>query len=139
MSTYNHGIIEEFRSNGGKVGGPFEDMSLLLLTTRGRRTGQPRTSPVAYTSDGSRYVIAASKAGADDDPLWYLNLEADPRATVEVGDRTLTVRAEVQTGAERDRLYAAHAERMPGFAEYEKKTTRTIPVVTLEPVDAPGA
>lgn len=139
MTSFNDGIIAEFRANGGKVGGPFEGMNLLLLTTTGRRTGTSRTSPVAYSTDGANYVIAGSKGGADDHPLWFLNLEADPSATIEVGDgeavRTMRARATVHaSGPERDRLYAAHAKLMPGFSDYEIKTDRIIPIVALEPV-----
>jgi deazaflavin-dependent oxidoreductase (nitroreductase family) len=139
MSSFNDNIIAEFRANGGKVGGPFEGMNLLLLTTTGRRTGASRTSPVAYSKDGSNYVIAGSKAGADTHPLWFHNLEAEPSATIEVGDgdavRTMRAKATVlPSGPERDRLFAAHAKLMPGFSDYETKTTRIIPIVVLAPV-----
>ena len=131
MSTFNERIIEEFRSNGGKVGGPFEGASMLLLTTTGRRTGRPRTSPLVYTTTEGGWVVAASNAGADEHPQWFLNLQADPHATIEVGDRTVPVEARFAEPEERDRLYAAHAERMPGFAEYERATQRMIPIVVL--------
>lgn len=130
-NDWNNQIIEEFRANGGKVGGPFEGAPLLVLTTTGAKSGQRRTAPVMYLADGDRLMIFASKAGAPTNPDWYHNLLAHPRATVEVGDETFDVDASVTTGDERDRLYATQAERYPGFAEYQAKTTRTIPVVAL--------
>ncbi|HVU69598.1 MAG TPA: nitroreductase family deazaflavin-dependent oxidoreductase [Ktedonobacteraceae bacterium] len=133
MSDFNQQIINEFRANNGKVGGPFAGGSLLLLTTTGAKSGQPRTSPLAYTSDGENLVIIASKAGAPTNPDWYYNLLAHPEVTVEVGNERYQARASVVAEQEkRDRLYAKMVERMPGFADYEKKTTRKIPVVVLE-------
>lgn len=126
--NYNQAVIETFRANGGKVPGPNR---LLLLTTTGAKSGQPRTSPVAYSTDGDRLVIAASKAGAPTNPDWYFNLLANPIVTVELGTERFQARASVAEGHERERLYARHAELMPGFAEYLKKTTRQIPVVLL--------
>ncbi|PXX61547.1 deazaflavin-dependent oxidoreductase (nitroreductase family) [Nocardia tenerifensis] len=132
MSDWNTKIIEEFRANEGKVGGPFEGKDLLLLTTTGAKSGLPRTSPVAYLRDQGRLVIIASKAGAPTSPDWYHNLRANPDVTIEIGTETHQATATpIPTGPERDRLYAAMVEIMPGFAEYEQKTTRTIPVVTL--------
>jgi deazaflavin-dependent oxidoreductase (nitroreductase family) len=133
MSDFNHQIISEFRANNGKVGGPFAGGSLLLLTTTGAKSGQQRTSPLAYTTDGEHLVIIASKAGAPSNPDWYYNLLAHPEVTVEVGNERYQARASVVADLEeRDRLYAKMVERMPGFADYEKKTTRKIPVVVLE-------
>jgi deazaflavin-dependent oxidoreductase (nitroreductase family) len=131
MNDFNTRIIEEFRANGGKVGGPFAGAPMVLLTTTGARSGTPRTTPLAYLPDGDRIVIFASKAGAPTNPAWYHNLVAHPEATVEVGGETRRVRAEVVTGAERDRLFAEQARRMPGFADYQAKTTRIIPVIAL--------
>ena len=132
INDWNAKIIEEFRANAGKVGGQFEGAPVLLLTTTGRRSGQPRTSPMMYLDDGAgRWLVFASKAGADTNPDWYTNLVSDPKVTVEIGDRTVIATAEVLTGAERDRWYAEQARRYPGFAEYEAKTTRVIPVVAL--------
>jgi len=131
MSDFNTKIIEEFRANDGKVGGPFEGVPMVLLTTTGAKTGETRTTPLAYLPDGDRIVIFASKAGAPTNPAWYHNLVAHPEATIEVGGETRRVRAEVAVGAERDRLYAEQARRMPGFAGYQAKTTRVIPVVVL--------
>ena len=130
----NAGIIEEFRANEGRVGGFFEGKTLLLLHTRGAKTGLPRTNPLVYLPDGERFVIIASKGGAPSDPDWFRNLVADPNVTVEVGTRTILARAVVVTGPERDELFARQAERLPAFADYERKTTRTIPVIALEPV-----
>jgi deazaflavin-dependent oxidoreductase (nitroreductase family) len=135
MNDWNKAIIEEFRANGGKVGGPFEGGTLLLLTTTGAKSGKQRVSPLAYTADGDRFIIIASKAGAPTNPDWYHNLLAHPTATVEVGTEQFEVKATpVVEEPERSRLYAKMVERMPGFADYERKTTRKIPVVLLEKV-----
>jgi deazaflavin-dependent oxidoreductase (nitroreductase family) len=130
-NNFNEQVINEFRANHGKVGGPFEGAPLLLLHTTGARSGQPRVSPVMYLRDGNRYVVFASKAGADTHPDWYHNLRAHPEARIEVGDQTLDVQASEIQGADRDTLYAQQAERYPGFAGYQRKTTRVIPVVAL--------
>jgi deazaflavin-dependent oxidoreductase (nitroreductase family) len=130
--NFNTKIIREFRENGGKVGGPFEGAPLLLLTSTGAKSGQSRTSPVMYLPDDGRYVVFASKAGAPSNPDWYHNLLAHPDASIEVGTERFGVRATVITGAQRDELYARQAGLYPGFAEYEAKTTRTIPVIALE-------
>lgn len=128
-ASYNTQVIQTFRANGGKVPGP---MSILLLTTTGAKSGQPRTSPVAYSKDGDRLVIVASKGGADTNPDWYINLVASPIVTVEVGSERFQARATVVDEAEGQRLYARHAELMPNFADYPKKTARRIPVIVLE-------
>lgn len=133
-NDWNRQIIEEFRANGGKVGGQFEGAPLLLLTSTGAKSGRSHTTPTMYLRDGDRLVVFASKAGAPTNPAWYHNLLAHPRARVEVGTETLEVDAEVVTGEERDKLYATQAERYPGFAEYQEKTARVIPVVALTPV-----
>jgi deazaflavin-dependent oxidoreductase (nitroreductase family) len=131
-NDFNTGVIEEFRANAGKVGGPFEGAPLLLLTTTGAKTGQGRTSPVMYLPEGDRMVVFASKAGAPTNPAWYHNLVANGTATVEVGTDRFPVKATVTSGEERDRLYRKQSELYPGFAEYQDKTTRLIPVVILE-------
>jgi deazaflavin-dependent oxidoreductase (nitroreductase family) len=130
-NDWNRGIIDEFRANGGQVGGQFAGAPLLLLTTTGAKSGLPRTNPMMYLADGDRLVVFASKAGAPTNPDWYHNLVANPTATVEVGTDRYEVDATVTTGEERDRLFARQAGLYPGFAEYEEKTTRTIPVVAL--------
>jgi len=130
---WNSKIIAEFRANGGKVGGQFEGAPLLLLHTTGAQSGQERVSPVMYRADGDNLVVFASKAGADTNPAWYHNLRAHPQTTVEVGTQTRSVQARVAEGDERERLWAAHKQDWPGFADYETRTTRQIPVVVLEP------
>ena len=132
MSDFNARIIEEFRSNGGKVGGPFAGAPILLLTTTGAKTGKQRTNPLAYLPDGERVVVFASKAGAPTNPDWYHNLVAHPDVTIEVDGETRPVRARVTQGAERDELFSRQKQAMPGFADYEAKTDRVIPVVALE-------
>jgi deazaflavin-dependent oxidoreductase (nitroreductase family) len=131
VNDFNAKIIEEFRTNEGVLGGPFEGSPLLLLTTTGARSGEPRTSPMMYRSEGERMFVFASKAGAPTNPDWYHNLVATPEVTVEVGVERFSARATEVEGAERDRIYAAHATEYPGFAEYETKTDRIIPVVEL--------
>ncbi|WP_084957286.1 nitroreductase family deazaflavin-dependent oxidoreductase [Thermoactinospora rubra] len=135
MSDFNAQVIEEFRANGGKVGGFFAGYDLLLLTTTGARSGRRVTTPVMYLPDGERLIVIASNAGADHHPAWYHNLRADPEATVEVGAEgsveSFPVKAVEVTGAERDELYARMAAIAPNFAEYEAKTSRRIPVLAL--------
>lgn len=130
---WNAKIIEEFRANGGKVGGDFEGAPLLLLHTKGAKTGRPHVTPLMYLPEGGRTVVFASKGGAPTNPDWYHNLVADPDVTIEIGADTIRARAEVVTGVERDELYARQVERRPQFGEYERKTSRTIPVVALAP------
>lgn len=134
MNEFNRRIIEEFRANGGKVGGQFENIPLLLLTSVGAKTGRSHTTPLAYTTDGDRIIVIASKAGAPTNPAWYHNLIANPTATVDLGSGSFQVKATVASGEQRDRLYERQAEQMPAFAEYQKKTTRVIPVIALERV-----
>jgi deazaflavin-dependent oxidoreductase (nitroreductase family) len=134
INDFNARVIDEFRASGGKLGGPFEGAPIVLLTTTGARTGTQRTTPLAFLPDGDRIVVFASKAGAPTNPAWYHNLRAHPDVTVEVGGETKAMRALEVTGAERDRLFGEQKRRMPGFAEYEQKTTRVIPVIAL--VDA---
>lgn len=130
---FNEGVIEEFRTHHGEITiGPFTGRSLLLLTTRGAKSGRERTNPLAYTRDGERIFVIASKGGAPTNPDWYRNLRANPRVTVEVGPERFEANARVAQGAERRRLYDLQASRMPGFKEYEKRTSREIPVIVLE-------
>jgi deazaflavin-dependent oxidoreductase (nitroreductase family) len=131
MSDWNTQIIEEFRAHEGRVGGQFDGAPLLLLHTVGAKTGRERVNPMMYLDlDGRRFVFA-SKAGADTDPDWYHNLVAHPEVTVEVGTETYTAQAKPVDRAERDRIYAEQARRYSGFADYEAKTARVIPVVEL--------
>jgi len=131
-NDFNAGIIKEFRASGGKVGGPFEGASLVLLSTVGAKSGRTRVVPVVYRADGGRIYVFASKAGAPTNPDWYHNLLAHPEITIEVGTDTYDVTANVIEGAERDRIYADHAAEFPGFADYQAKTDRIIPVVALD-------
>ncbi len=132
---WNKMIIEEFRANGGKVGGQFAGRTLLLLHTIGAKSQQPRINPVAYVKDGDRLAIIASKGGAPTNPDWYYNLIAHPEVTVEVGTEQLQVHATVAAEPDRTRLYQQMVAMMPGFAEYEQKTTRKIPVFILTRVE----
>jgi deazaflavin-dependent oxidoreductase (nitroreductase family) len=133
-NDYNRRIIEEFRTNGGKVTSHPARDRLLLLTTTGARTGRRLTTPVMYTDDGDRLLVYASKGGAPTNPAWYHNLVANPRVTVEVGNKQFDADATVITGGERDRLYGEMAAKYKGFAEYQEKTGRKIPVVALRRV-----
>jgi deazaflavin-dependent oxidoreductase (nitroreductase family) len=136
-NDWNRKIIEEFRANGGKVGGQFAGATLLILHTVGAKSGQVRESPVGYFADGDgSMVIVASKAGLPTNPDWYHNLKANPRFAVEVGTETLPVVAEELTGAERDAKWAEIVAKAPGFGEYQEKTTRIIPLVRLTPAAA---
>lgn len=130
---WNTKIIEEFRANGGKVGGQFEGAPLLLLHTIGARTGKERVSPMMYQDLGGALAVFASKGGAPTDPAWYRNLVANPEVKAEVGDEVRPFRARVATGDERERIWSTQKERYPGFADYEARTDRQIPVVILEP------
>ena len=132
FNEFNRQLIEEFRANGGKVTGMFAGAPLLLLTTTGARTGQPRVAPLAYTKDGGHFVIIASKGGAPTHPDWFHNLRASPEVTVEVGAETFPARASIAEGAERQRLFDQMAAQMPNFAEYQRNTTRQLPVIVLE-------
>lgn len=131
MNEYNARIIEEFRANAGRVGGRWEGRDLLLLTTTGRKSGRAHTTPMVFTRDGGRLLVYASKGGAPTHPDWYLNLVADPRVVVEVGSERHDAVATPLEGEERDREFAAQAARNPAFADYERKTSRVIPVVAL--------
>lgn len=126
-----------YRLTGGKLGGKLGKVPMLLLTTTGRKSGQSRTQPLSYTRAGDGYAVIASKGGAATHPLWYLNLRADPLAEVTVGAETRKVRARDAEGEERERLWRALADLFPGYDKYAQKTTRRIPVVVLEPVEAP--
>jgi len=132
MNDFNRGVIDEFRANEGKVGGPFEGAPMILVTHRGAKSGTEYTTPLVYSRSGDAFVIIASKAGAPDDPQWFRNLQVNPDVTVEVGSERFAATARVAEGDERDQLYAAQAAMMPNFDEYAAKTTRRIPVVVLD-------
>lgn len=130
---FNDDLIADYRANGTATSGPFVGRQLLLLTTTGAKSGSARTVPVVYTKDGDDYIVVASKGGAPTSPDWFHNLKADPTVTVEVGKEKFQATAIVASPvAERERLYEAHARSNPGFRDYLKKTTRTIPVVRLK-------
>ena len=131
MSDFNKQVIEEFRANGGEVGGFFADKQLLLLHTTGAKSGLPRLNPLVTFTDGDRYVIVASKGGAPTHPDWYYNLVAHPNVTVEVGSETFAAHATITSDPERSELYAKAASHYDFFIEYEKKAGRVIPVITL--------
>ena len=133
-TEFNAQIIDEFRANGGRVGGQFEGMSLLLLHHTGARSAKHYVNPLAYQADDGRYVVFASKGGAPANPAWYYNLMAHPDTTIEVGAETIPVHAEAASGDERERLFRTQVERVPAFGEYEQKAGgRTIPVIVLSP------
>ncbi len=137
MSTvpadFNAQVIDEFRANGGRVGGMFAGRAMLLLHHTGARSGVRRVTPLVYLRDGERYVVFASKGGAPTNPAWYHNLLAHPDTKIEVGTDTVAVHAAEITGEERERLFHAQVQRAPQFADYQDKTARTIPVVALTP------
>ncbi len=134
FAAFNQALIEEFRANAGQVTGMFAGAPLVLITTKGAKSGKLRTTPIVYTTDGDNVVIIASKAGAPTSPDWFHNLVANPEVTVELPTEKFEARARVAEEPERERLYRAQAALMPNFAEYEKATTRKIPVVVLERV-----
>jgi len=132
MNDFNQSVIDDFRANDGKTSGPFAETPLMIMTTKGAKSGKERVIPIVFTKDGDRIVIAASKAGAPTNPDWYWNIKANPEVTVELPGDTFRARATEVDRAERDRLYAAHAAAMPNFAEYETLTDRVIPIVVLD-------
>ncbi|MBV6399751.1 MAG: F420H(2)-dependent quinone reductase [Anaerolineales bacterium] len=132
-NDWNQKVIDEFRSNQGKVGGHFEGKTLLLLHTTGAKSQKPRINPAAYVKDGDRYVVIASMGGAPTNPDWYYNIVANPSVTVEAGTEKFQAEAKVMSDEpERTRLYNKMAEMMPAFNEYRQKTKRVIPVIVLE-------
>ena len=122
-----------YRATGGRIGGTMGAMRVLLLTTQGRKSGRPRTAPLVYFEDGERLVIIGSRGGDPRDPLWWENLKQTPQATVQIGTETRRVRARLASAEERARLWPRIKQENPAYARYEKLTTRTIPVVILEP------
>lgn len=125
-----------YHTSGGKLGGSINGSPLLLLTVKGRKSGQPYTMPLAYIRQGGDYLITASANGADKNPAWFANLQSQPQATIEVSGKTYTVTPTVTEGAERDQLYELFRMQGSNFVEYEKKTARRIPVIRLHPVAA---
>jgi deazaflavin-dependent oxidoreductase (nitroreductase family) len=135
INDWNTKIIEEFRANAGKVGGRFDGVPLLLLHTTGAKSGQPRVNPVAYQADGDKLVVFASYAGLPVNPAWFHNLVAGGPVSVEVGTDRFPVTARVAEGDERERYWARQKRNLPTFADYERKTSRQIPVIVLERAD----
>ena len=135
IDEMNQGVISEFRANQGRVGGPMKGMPILILTMTGAKTGRTLLRPLCYSRDGERLVIIASYGGAPHNPPWYHNLIANPEVTVEVGTEKFKARAALTSGAERQRLFNAQARLMPFFDDYQKKTRRQIPVLTLTRTD----
>jgi F420H(2)-dependent quinone reductase len=123
-----------YRATGGKLFGRMGKSPILLLNTVGRKSGRKRTSPLLYVMDGEDFVIIASKGGAPTHPAWYLNLRADPEATVEIGDREVRVRAEETDSEEKARLWQKMVEMYPTYDDYQKRTEREIPLLKLHPV-----
>lgn len=132
VTDFNAAIIEEFRANGGRLGGQFEGAPVLLLHSTGAKSGQERVNPMMYQAVGDGWAVFASKGGAPTNPAWYHNVVANPNVTIEVGTTTRAATARVATPTERDRIWSTQKERYPGFAEYEAQTDREIPVVILE-------
>lgn len=132
MNEFNKNVIEEFRANGGKVGGPFEGAPMILVHHTGAKSGTERITPLVYQADGDHWVIFASKAGAPSHPHWYHNLIANPDTTIEVGSETIEVTTTEASGDERTRLWETQKQNAPQFAEYETKAVgRTIPVLVF--------
>ncbi|OMC38149.1 deazaflavin-dependent nitroreductase [Mycobacterium sp. GA-1841] len=132
LDDFNRNVVEEFRANGGKVGGPFEGGTLLLLHTKGAKSGQSRLSPLAYLDVDGKVLIVGSYAGGPKDPAWVHNLRAHPQARIEVGTDAYDVTARELPADERDATYPKIVERAPVFAEYQSKTTRAIPLFELQ-------
>lgn len=139
MSTaygdFNRVLINDLRANGGRpTSGPFKGRDVLILRTTGAKSGEERETPLAYFPENGHYVIIASKGGAPTNPSWYHNLSTNPKVTIEVLGETIPAVARVTSGDERDDLFAKIGAKYPGYLEYQKKTSRTIPVVVLEPI-----
>jgi deazaflavin-dependent oxidoreductase (nitroreductase family) len=132
LNDFNQKVITEFRSNQGEVGGQMAGMPLLLLTTTGNKTGRTLTKPLAYSKEGDRIFVIASFAGSPHNPGWFCNLEANPKVTVEIGGERYQAQARIVSGEERERLFKLQADKLNIFYDYQKKTTRQIPVVVFE-------
>jgi deazaflavin-dependent oxidoreductase (nitroreductase family) len=133
VTNRNRAVIEEFRSNGGTVGGELRSTPLLLLGTTGAKSGLPRTTPLAYRRVGARLYVIASSGGRPTHPGWYFNLRAHPRVTIELGEERFVATATVLEGADRDRVFATIAARSPDAGRHQAKAGRTIPVIALDP------
>jgi deazaflavin-dependent oxidoreductase (nitroreductase family) len=136
FEDFNQNLINDLRAHGGKAtSGPFQGRDVLILTTKGAKSGKARENPLAYTRDRENLVVVASKGGAPTHPSWYHNLVTHPEVTVEAEGEKFTARAHVPEGAEYERLYNQHADILPTFHEYRQKTSRQIPVIVLERVN----
>ena len=136
-AAWNDRIIADFHEHEGQITqGRLAGANLLLMTSIGASSGEPRTAPLGYTRDGDRYVVVGSNSGLPQQPGWLANIRANPVVSVEVGVETFPARATITAGAERQRLWAAHVAALPHFANYEKMTERELQVVTLEAVAA---
>jgi deazaflavin-dependent oxidoreductase (nitroreductase family) len=124
-----------YRLTGGRIGGRVQGLRVLLLTSTGRKTGKHRTTPLGYFEDDGGYVIIGSNAGSDTNPAWFYNLRTNPRATIQIGDKQLKVLAEIAQSDKRTQLWARLIELAPLYANYARKTSREIPLVTLRPVN----
>ena len=131
MKAFNKNLIDEFRANGGKVGGPFAGADLLLLTTTGAKSGQPRIAPLAYFTIDGKIIIIGSKAGADTNPDWVHNLRANTRARIEVGADAYDVISRELSRDERDAIFDKVVAAAPPFGDYQSKTSRIIPLFEL--------
>ncbi|TMB86020.1 MAG: nitroreductase family deazaflavin-dependent oxidoreductase [Chloroflexi bacterium] len=137
FNDFNRNLIADLRAHGGKAtSGPFFGRDVLIITTKGAKSGEVRENPLVYTRDGNKYVIVASKGGAPTNPSWYHNLVAHPEVTIELGGEKFKARARVAGDSDYERLYQHHASINPAFNEYRQKTTRKIPVVLLERLDS---
>ena len=136
VQDWNAKIIDEFRANGGRVGGQFEGAPILLLHTKGRKSGQERVNPMMYQQAGSDVAVFASRGGSPENPDWYYNAKADPNVEIEIDSKRLVARAREAVGEERERIWSKQKQDYPGFAEYEAATegVREIPVLILEQV-----
>jgi deazaflavin-dependent oxidoreductase (nitroreductase family) len=137
MKLFTKAHVWIYRSSNGKRGSSMQGKDIVLLTTKGRKTGAERTVPVVSFPDGADRLVVASKGGAPEDPAWFLNLKADPNVTVQLGQEIYRARAVIPEREERDRLWTKVVSEAPQFGQYEKKTTRVIPIVRL--VRAGGA
>jgi deazaflavin-dependent oxidoreductase (nitroreductase family) len=133
--AFTRALTADVRANGRPTSGPMAGQPLMILTTTGAKSGEPREAIVTYSREEGRYVIAASKSGAPNNPAWFHNLKANPRVTIETGGETFSAVATVVTGDERDRLWGQHATELPQFRAYPAKTDRVIPMIVLERED----
>jgi deazaflavin-dependent oxidoreductase (nitroreductase family) len=137
-SDFNRSVVEDVRKHGKPTGGPFLGRNVLILTTKGARSGEERTTPLVYSWEEGHHVIIASKGGAPTHPSWYHNLRAHPVVTVEAEGKKFQARAKVVGDDDYERLYKQHADENPSFWDYREKTSRKIPVIVLEPIDKKG-